>query len=223
MKSLFQIYNWIKYFEVNSGDDMNKWSIMLSFLVLMSVLITPASACFPVIEGNQLEELSDFIVKGTVIGNTSVQWTTEDGEPPNRYNNPYIYYYYIIEVDEVCKGNLSNDAENQIYVIHVGGEVGDVGMGISTQTELETGQKALFYLRNDGNTDFGPKMYRDIYPPKIISDGDYPRIITDEETEKDVGGIKSETELGVDGIKSLPIFKTFLSLFFGFQQVFHLN
>ena len=208
---------------MNSSDDMNKWSIMLSFLVLVSVLITPASACFAYLDENELEELSDLIVKGTVIGNTSVQWTTVDGEPPNRYNNPYIYYYYIIEVDEVCKGKLSNDAENKLYVLHEGGEVGDIGTGVSTQTELKTGQKALFYLQNDGNTDFGPKRYRDFYPPTIISDGDYPRIITDEETEKDVGVIKSETEQGVDGIKSLPIFKTFLSLFFGFQQIFHLN
>ena len=202
---------------------MNKWSIMLSFLVLIFVLITPASACFAYLDENQLEELSELIVKGTVIGNTSVQWTTEDGKPPNHYNNPYIYYYYIIEVDEVCKGKLSNDAENKIYVLHVGGEVGDVGIGVSTQTELKTGQKALFYLQNDGNTDFGSKSYRDFYPPNIISDGDYPRIVTDEETEKDGGVIKSETEPGVDGIKSLPIFKTFLSLFFGFQQIFHLN
>jgi hypothetical protein len=190
---------------------MNKWSIMLSFFVLVSVLITPASACFPALEDNQLEDLSDLMVVGTVIGSTSTQWTTSDGEPPTQYNNPYIYYYYIIEVDEVRKGKLSNNAENEIYILHVGGFVGDIGMGVSTQTELKTGQKALFYLQNDGNTDFGSESYRDVYPPKIISDGNYPGIITNEETEKDVGGIKS-----------LPIFKTILSLF-DFQQFFHLN
>ena len=196
---------------MNSGDDMNKWSIMLSFLVLMSVLITPASACFAYVDEKQLTELSDLMVVGTVIGSTSTQWTTSDGEPPNQYNNPYIYYYYIIEVDEVHKGKLSNDAETEIYVLHVGGFVGDIGMSISTQTELKTGQKALFYLQNDGNTDFGSKGYRDIYPPKFMSDGDYSKIITDEETEKNV-----------DGIKSLSLSQKILT-FFGFQQFSHLN
>ena len=210
---------------------------MLSFLVLMAVLITPASACFAYLDENQLEDLSDLIVEGTVIGNTSPQWNTDDGKLPNVYNNPYIYYYYIVEVNKVSKGKLSNDAENKIYILHEGGEVGDIGTGVSTQTELKTGQKVLFYLQNDGNTDFGPKRYRDFYPPTIISDGDFPTIIsdgdfptiisdgdfpiiiTDEDTEKDVGA----TEKNVGGIKSLPIFKTFLSLFFEFQQFFHLN
>jgi hypothetical protein len=206
---------------------MNKWSIILTFLGLMSVLITPASACFPALDGNQLEDLSDLMVTGEVIGNTSVQWTTNDGKLPSEYNSPYIYYYYIIEVNEVHKGKLPSDAENKIYVLHEGGIVGDIGMGVSTQTELKTGQKALFYLWNDGTTDFGSERYRDVYPPKIISNDDYPGIITDEKTEKDVGGIKSETEVNglkseteVGSIKSLPLFKIILSIFSNIQQFF---
>jgi len=68
--------------KLSSGDDMNKWSIMITFLVLMSVLITSASAQVIALDENQLKEYwlneSDLIVKGTVIGNTSPQWNTKE-------------------------------------------------------------------------------------------------------------------------------------------------
>ena len=49
---------------------MNKWSIILT-LLLVSALIAPTSALVVSLDKNQLEEYSDLIIKGTVIGNTS--------------------------------------------------------------------------------------------------------------------------------------------------------
>ena len=178
---------------------MNQWLIMLTFLVLMSVLITPASAQPIILDENQLKEYwlndSDLIVKGTVVGNTSQQWTTEDGKPPeNRYNNPKLYYDFIIEVDEVYKGELSNDAENKVYVRYL--------VATSDQVELETGQKVILYLKNNENTDtseFGPKSY--------VALG--RKIITDEEIEKDAGDIKSRS-----------IFEQIFSFFSNFGKFF---
>jgi len=144
-----------------------------------------------------------------VIGNTSPQWNTKDGNQSteNDYTSvsiirPMIYYDFIIEVDEIYKGELSNDTENKVYVRHLGGTIDDMNVWVEDQIELETGQKVILYLRNNENTDtseFGPKSY--------VAIG--RQIITDEETEKDD-----------DGSKSLPIFKKILSFFSNFGNFF---
>ena len=185
----------------------------------MSVLITPASALLVPLDENQIKEGSDLIIKGTVVGNTSPYWNN---------GHDMIYYYFIIEVDEVYKGELSSDAENKVYVLHEGGDVDDVGIWVEDQIELKTGQEVILCLTDGGNTNFGPKKY--FAYPQIMSDGNYSKIITDEETEKDVGSTETDvgstetdvgsTETDVDGIQSLPIFKKILLFFSDFGNFF---
>ena len=137
---------------------MNKWSIILTLLLLVSALIAPTSALVVSLDKNQFEEYSDLIIKGTVIGNTSSQWSTEDGNySTDRYNNPNqrLFYDYIVEVDDVYKGELSDNAESKVYVRYF--------VGLSTQIELETEQKYILYLVSNENNEtyeFGPKGYR---------------------------------------------------------------
>jgi hypothetical protein len=189
--------------------NMNKWSIMLVCLMLISILITPASALVVSLDEKQLNEYSDLIVKGTVIGNTSPQWNTKDGSPSTHHDytsvpiiRPMIYYDFIIEVDEVQKGEMSNDAENKVYIRHLGGTIDDMNIWVEDQIELEEGQNVILYLMNNENSytsEFGPKSYFAIGH----------RFITDEETEKDG-----------EGSKSLPIFKKILSFFSDFGNFF---
>ena len=191
---------------------MNKWSIILTFLMLVSVLIPPASAQVVAFDEKQLEEYSDLIIKGTVIGNTSPQWNTKDGKPSTYHNyntipitRPMIYYDFIIEVDEVYKGEVSNDAENKVYIRHLGGKIDDMSIWVEDQIELKAEQNIILYLVNNENSETsesGPKSYFAIGR----------KLITDEETEKDDSDIKS-----------LSIFKKILSFFSNFRNFFHFN
>ena len=172
---------------------MNKWSIILALFLLMFVLITPASAIRVPLNESQLEEISDLIIKGTVIGNTSPQWSTEDGKYSAELR-PIYFYNYIIEVDEVYKGEMSNDAENKVYVRYF--------VDLEPQVELKTEQKYILYLANNENNDtykFGPKGY-------FLVDC---RLVVDEEPAKEVGGIQS-----------LPIVKKIFAFFSNFGGFF---
>jgi len=159
----------------------------------MFVLITPASAIRIPLNESQLEEISDLIIKGTVIGNTSPQWSTEDGKYSAELR-PIYFYDYIVEVDEIYKGKLSSDAENKVYVRYF--------IGVDSQVELETKQTFIFNLANNENTgtsEFGPKSYL------LVGS----KLVIDEKSAEDIGGIQS-----------LPIVKKIFAFFSNFGGFF---
>jgi hypothetical protein len=115
-----------------------------AFIVLITLLFTPFITTAQTIhtEISDLSRGADVILTGKVIQKKS-EWTTEGSS---------IYTRVTVQVDEIIKGNTS---QQTVTIIHPGGEVDDIGeLYTHIPTFSDDENVLLFARKHSNNTDY---------------------------------------------------------------------
>ena len=107
--------------------------------VLITLIWTLPSTSWAVMEGLSTEDLtrsSDSVISGNVES-TTARWS-DDGKT--------ILTSAIVVVSEVIKGRSVNQ---KIEVEYPGGEVGDIGLRVSDEPDMEEGEKVLLFMKQE--------------------------------------------------------------------------
>lgn len=139
---------------------MNKKKIILFFAflcLLFAAVSSPVSAVMYPMSTKQLAKQSDLVVRGEVLEIKS-SW---DRGKNIIFTRAKVYVY------EVVKGDFKGVVINVEYP---GGEVGEMGMGVSDQARLEAGEKVLLFL--DAGRSFG-RFFDKVYEVVGAGQGKY--------------------------------------------------
>lgn len=113
---------------------MKKWISTSFFLVVLLIITvcptTITAASTPVGENNPLFDQADYVVEGRVEQIASA-WDAGG-----------IVTRVVLAVSVSLKGDL----DGRVTITHLGGQVGDIGMVVSTEPRFSVGEKARVYL-----------------------------------------------------------------------------
>lgn len=113
---------------------MTKATLAFAASVALAILlVSVGNALMVEIDLEDLAHQSRSIVFGNVKS-MRCEWNEEKTE---------IYTYVIISVSERLKGV---DGEEEITLRHLGGEIGEIGMGVSDAPKFERGQDVFVFL-----------------------------------------------------------------------------
>jgi hypothetical protein len=115
--------------------NLGKANWMILGLGLALALATPAAAVMRPMSVADLVAQSEQVVNGRVSASEG-RWSADGGS---------IVTQVVLEVDETYKGELGRQT---VVLEYRGGEVGDIGMGVSDQPSLEVNEQVIVFLKS---------------------------------------------------------------------------
>lgn len=111
--------------------------ISANTLICFIIIFLHSTVTSALMEGLSIKNLvkeSDVIIQG-VVENVDAMWS---------YDNKNIYTSATIHVEQVIRGTR---LRKKITVEYLGGEIGDIGMGISDSPQLFEGEEVILFLK----------------------------------------------------------------------------
>jgi hypothetical protein len=112
-----------------------KPGVVIVGLLLALALATPVGAVMLSVSAADLVGEAEHVVSGRVTA-TEARWSS-DGRS--------IVTQVVMEVDQAYKGDLGSQT---IVLEYRGGEVGDVGMGVSDQPSMQANEQVIVFLKS---------------------------------------------------------------------------